>query len=211
MLNKQKYNGNFFGIQSFRITFAHEISTFQLYKITFPIIMKTKWTIDSSQSDVMIKNRHSIIAYLDGTINKFEGHVDIQDNELEDASIEFALDINNTDTKLEQIDTHLRLNDLFDTTEYPVISFKSTSFQKVNKNINFLKGNLTIKNITKVIELDAEFIGINTTNGIEKAAFEIIGKINRKDFGLKYNSFAQTGGLAIGQDIKLIANLEFTA
>lgn len=173
--------------------------------------MKTKWTIDSSQSDVMIKNRHSIIAYLDGTINKFAGHVDIQDNELEDASIEFALDINNTDIKLEQTDTHLRLNNFFDTNEYPLISFKSTSFQKVNKNINFLKGNLTIKNITKVIELDAEFIGINTTNGIEKAAFEIVGKINRKDFGLKYNYFTQTGGSAKGQDIKLIANLEFTA
>jgi polyisoprenoid-binding protein YceI len=173
--------------------------------------MKTKWTIDSSQSDVMIKNRHSIIAYLDGTINKFKGHVDIEDNELEDASIEFALDVNNTDTKLEQIDTHLKLNDFFDTNEYPVITFKSTSFQKVNKNINFLKGNLTIKNITKIVELDAEFIGINTDNGVKKAAFEIIGKINRKDFDLKFNSFTQTGGLAIGQDIKLIANLEFTA
>ncbi|MFE3867573.1 YceI family protein [Flavobacterium sp. LS2P90] len=173
--------------------------------------MKTKWTIDSSQSDVMIKNRHSIIAYLDGTIHKFKGHVDIQNNELEDASIEFALDVNNTDTKLEQRDMHVKLNDFFDTNEYPVISFKSTSFQKVNKNINFLKGNLTIKNITKVIELDAEFIGINTTNGIEKAAFEIIGKINSKDFDLKFNSYTQTGGLAIGQDIKLIANLEFTA
>lgn len=173
--------------------------------------MKTKWTIDSSQSDVMIKNRHSIIAYLDGTINTFAGHVDIQNNELEDASIEFALDVNTTGAKLEPMDKHLKLDDFFNTNEYPVISFKSTSFQKVNKNINFLKGNLTIKNITKVIELDAEFIGINTTNGIEKAAFEIIGKINCKDFDLKFNSYTQTGGLALGQDIKLIANLEFTA
>ena len=173
--------------------------------------MKTKWTIDSSQSDVLIKNRHSIIAYLDGTINKFRGHVDIDDNELEDASIEFALDINNKDTKLDPIDAHLQLNDFFDRNEYPLISFKSTSFQKVNKNINFLKGNLTIKNITKVVELDAEFIGININNGVKKAAFEIIGKINRKDFGLTANSVTQSGAIAIGQDINLIANLEFTA
>jgi polyisoprenoid-binding protein YceI len=211
MLKNRKYIGNFFGIQSFRFTFAFGILTFPPHKITFPIIMKTKWTIDSSQSDVMIKNRHSIIGYLDGTIHKFKGHVDIRNNELEDASIEFVLDVNNSNSTLEQIDTHLKLNDIFATNEYPAITFKSTSFQKVNKNINFLKGNLTIKNITKIIELDAEFIGINTTNGIEKAAFEIVGKINRKDFGLQYNSFAQSGGLAIGQDIKLIANLEFTA
>ena len=102
--------------------------------------MTTTWTVDSTQSDVLIKIRHSIIAYLAGTINKFKGHIDIQDNEIEDASIEFSLDVNNTDTKLEQIDSHLKLNDFFDINEYPIISFKSTSFQKVNKNINFLKG-----------------------------------------------------------------------
>lgn len=175
-----------------------------------PRIMKTKWTIDSNQSDVLIKMRHSIIAYLAGTINKFSGHIDIENNEIEDASIEFSLDVNNKDTKLEQIDTHLKINDLFNVNEYPIISFKSTSFEKVNKNINFLKGNLTIKNITKAVELDAEFIGINAYNGDQKAGFEITGKINRKDFGLTFNSFTQTSGLALGQDIKLIANLEFT-
>ena len=173
--------------------------------------MKTKWTVDSNQSDVLIKMRHSIIAYLAGSINKFNGHIDIEDNEIEDASIEFYLDINNKDAKLEQIDTHLGLNDLFDINKFPVISFKSTSFEKVNKNINFLKGNLTIKNITKVVELDAEFIGFNTYDGDQKAAFEITGHINRKDFGLNFTSFNQTGGLALGQDIKFMANLELTA
>ncbi len=172
--------------------------------------MKTKWTIDSSQSDVLIKMRHSIIAYLAGTINKFNGHIDIENNEIADASIEFSLDVNNKDAKLEQMDSHLKMNDLFDVNEYPIIQFKSTSFEKINKNINFLKGNLTIKNVTKAVELDAEFIGINDFNGDQKAAFEVTGKINRKDFGLTFNSFNQTGGLTLGQDIKLIANLEFS-
>ncbi len=154
--------------------------------------------------------RHSIIAYLEGTINKFNGHIDIENNEIADASIEFSLDVNNKDAKLEQMDSHLKMNDLFDVNEYPIIQFKSTSFEKINKNINFLKGNLTIKNVTKAVELDAEFIGINDFNGDQKAAFEVTGKINRKDFGLTFNSFNQTGGLALGQDIKLIANLEFS-
>ncbi|WP_413999906.1 YceI family protein [Flavobacterium sp. W1B] len=173
--------------------------------------MTTKWTIDSSQSDALIKIRHSIIAYLAGTKNKFDGYLDIQNNELQNASITFDLDINNKDTKLDQVDSHLKLNDFFDTNEYPIISFKSISFQKVNKNINFLKGNLTVKNITKVVELDAELIGIETYNGSTKAAFEITGSINRKDFGLTLNSYNQSGGLAMGQDIKLVANLEFSA
>ena len=221
MLNKSKYIGNYFGIHSFRITFALEFNRSKPNNIfnrlsesikflLYPRIMKTKWTIDSNQSDVLIKMRHSILAYLAGTLNKFSGHIDIENNEIEDASIEFSLDVNKKNTKLEQTDTHLKMNDLFDVNEYPIIRFKSTSFEKVNKNINFLKGNLTLKNITKAIELEAEFIGINAYTGDQKAAFEITGKINRKDFGLNFNSFSQTDGLALGHDIKLIANLEFT-
>jgi len=173
--------------------------------------MTTTWTVDSNQSDVLIKMRHSIIAYIAGTVNKFKGHITIADNNIEDAMVEFLLDVNNTNNKIELIDTNIKLNDLFDVREYPIITFKSTSFQKVNSDINFLKGNLTIKNITKVIELDATFLGINTYDGVNKAAFEVVGQINRKDFGLTYNTFAQTGGVAVGQHIKLIANLEFTA
>ncbi|CAH0334433.1 hypothetical protein FVB9288_00014 [Flavobacterium sp. CECT 9288] len=172
--------------------------------------MKTTWTIDSNQSDVLIKMRHSIIAYLAGSINEFDGHIDIDNNEIADASIAFSLDVNNRDATLEQIDNHLKMNDFFNVKEYPLISFKSTSFEKVTPNINFLKGNLTIKNITKSVELDAEFIGINAYNGNKKAAFEITANINRKDFGLTPNTFQQAGGLSLGQDIKLIANLEFT-
>lgn len=171
--------------------------------------MKTQWTVDSNQSDVLIKMRHSTIAYLAGSINKFNGHVDIENDEIEDAAIEFSLNVNTKDTKLEHKGRHLKINDLFDTNAFPLISFKSTSFEKVNKNINFLKGNLTIKNITKSIELDAQFIGVNAYTGDKKAAFEITGQINRKDFNLNFKSFNQTSSTPLGQDIKLIANLEF--
>lgn len=172
--------------------------------------MKTKWTLNSSQSDVLIKMRHSIIAYLGGTTNKFDGYVNIENNEVEDASIEFSLDINNKYDSFQQIDTSLKLQDLFDVNENPIISFKSTSFQKVNNNINFFKGDLTIKNVTKVVELEAEFIGTNSYNGDKKVAFEIKGEIKRQDFGLAYNSYHHNGGLALGKDIKLIANVEFS-
>ena len=87
--------------------------------------MKTTWTIDSSQSNVLIKMRHSIIAYLEGTINNFDGHIDIEDNEIKDASIEFSLDVNSKFGKLEQIDIHLKMNNLFDVNQYSIIQFKS--------------------------------------------------------------------------------------
>jgi polyisoprenoid-binding protein YceI len=176
---------------------------------TLPITA-TKWTIDSNQSDVLIKARHSIIAYIAGSLNKFNGHLDIHEDEIEDASVEFQLDVKNKETSIDHIDTHLILNDYLDIDTFPSIHFKSTSFQKISKNINFLKGNLTIKNITKVVELDAELIAITTYEGKRKALFEITGQINRRDFDLTTNSYTQTAGLALGQDIKLIANLEFT-
>ena len=172
--------------------------------------MKTKWMIDPNQSDILIKMRHSIVAYMTGTHNKFDGYVEMKDNEIEATSVEFLINVNNNETKLEPKKAHLPLNDFLDIKEYPIISFKSTSFEKINKNINFLKGNLIIRNITKVIEFDAEYLGFKSYNGTEKVAFEITGDINRKDFGLNFTSFNQTGYLSSGNNIKLIANLEFT-
>jgi len=166
--------------------------------------MENEWEIDSNESDVMIKSRHSLIDYMSGSKNNFKGHVAIQNNEVEDASIEFSLKVNDKDAN-----SALKLIDFFENEQTPVIQFKSTSFQKVNKNLNFLKGNLTIQNITKVVELDTEFIGYSNYNGSKKASFEITGNINPKDFGLHYNSYYSHSGFAVGSDIKLIANLEF--
>ncbi|MEC4004109.1 YceI family protein [Flavobacterium sp. SUN052] len=170
----------------------------------------TTWTINSNQSDVLIKAKHSIIAYLASAINKFKGSIAVKNDELEDASVEFLIDINSKNGKLEQFDTNLKLNDFLDTNQHPTIQFKSTSFQKVNSNINFLKGNLTINNITKVVELDAILTDLETNSGKSKALFEVVGKINRKDFGLSTTAFNEVGGIAIGQEINLIANLEFS-
>ncbi|MGQ7946149.1 YceI family protein [Flavobacterium sp. WC2509] len=172
--------------------------------------MENAWAIDSNESDVVIKSRHSLIGYLPGNTNNLKGHVAIQNNEVEDASIEFSLNVNNKKNASDEKNKEMKLTDLFEENETPLIQFKSTSFQKINKNINFLKGFLTIKNITKVVEFDTEFIGFNNYNGVEKASFEITGSINRKDFGLNYNLLSQNGYTPIGKEIKLIANLEFT-
>lgn len=172
--------------------------------------MENEWAIDSNGSDVLIKSRHSLISYMPGNKSNFKGHVAIQNDEVEDASIEFSLNVNDKETNSIQKNKDLKFIDLFDEDEAPLIQFKSTSFQKINKNINFLKGFLTIKNITKVVELDTEFIGFNNYNGVQKALFEITGNINRKDFGLNYNVLSLNGSHPIGKDIKLIANLEFS-
>lgn len=170
----------------------------------------TQWFINSHQSDFLIRARHSIIAYLASSMNKFNGSIEVLNDELVDASIEFILDVNKKEGKLEHIDSHLKLNDLFDAEQHPTVSFKSTSFEKINSDINFLKGQLTVNNITKTVELDAKITQMENSNGFSKVLFEIMGTINRSDFRLLSNSNIQNGGILIGSDINLIANLEFT-
>lgn len=170
--------------------------------------MATKWTIDADQSDVLIKMKDATITYLGGETNHFNGFVSIDEDGIEDASVEFYLD--NTTNPSQNKDSALQLNNKSNSNKKPLIRFKSTSFQKIKNNLNFFKGYLTIKDVTKMVELDAEFIGINNYNGTKKAAFEIKGNINRQDFGLDKNFNNSKEKLGFGKDLKLIGNLEFS-
>jgi len=178
------------------------------YKIP-PQMNTTNWSINSQQSDFLIRARHSIIAYLASSINKFNGSIEVLNDELVDASIEFVVDVHKKEGKLEHIDSHLKLNDLFDAEQHPTVSFKSTSFERINADINFIKGDLTVNNITKTVELDAKIVDFESRNGFSKVIFEIIGQINRRDFKLFSNANVENSGLLIGSNINLMANIEF--
>lgn len=172
--------------------------------------MKTKYTINPAQSDVLLRSRHNTIGYLSGNSNTFDGYVDFDGTELEDASVAFSMGLDHFQNRKESAKNYMQLLDLFNADEVPVLSFKSSSFQKINKNIHFFKGALTIKDITKIVELQAEYIDSDTYNGDKKVAFEITGKINRQEYGLSNQSFSSSTGLNIGKEIKFIANFEFS-
>jgi polyisoprenoid-binding protein YceI len=170
--------------------------------------MATQWSIDEGQSDVLIKMKDATITYQGGLSNHFNGFVSFDDDQVQDAALEFNLD---TNSYISQRISHPQNHGyIIDENKKPFIRFKSTSFQKIENNIHFLKGYLTIKNITKVVELDAEFIGFNTINGSKKAAFEIKGDINRTDFSLDKNFNVSSDKYSFGKSLKLVANLEFS-
>jgi len=169
----------------------------------------TQWNLNSNQSDFMIRVRNSIIAYLDSSFNKLTSSIDIVNNQLIDANLEFVLDVNKKEGKLEHIDSNLKLKDFIKINEYPLVTFKSTSFEKINNDINFVKGNLTINNITKVIELDAKIVELESNTTSSKVLIEILGEIKRQDFGLYSNSNLENNGVLIGSNINITANLEF--
>ena len=169
----------------------------------------TKWAIDPTHSEVQFKVRHLVISTVTGAFKKFNGEVTSPGDDFENADIHFAMDVNSIDTNQQQRDEHLRGDDFFNAVVYPEINFQSTSFTKANGKDYKLNGNLTMKGVTKPVQLNVEYGGSEKDNyGNIKHGFEVSGKINRKEFGLTYNALTETGGLALGEDIKLAANIQ---
>ena len=173
-------------------------------------MINTKWNLNVNQSDFMVRAKNSIIAYMDSSFNQLSSSIDIINNQLTNANLDFVLDVNKKEGKLEHIESNLKLRDYMNLSEYPLVEFKSISYEKINNDINFVKGYLTINNITKIVELDAKIVELEITNDSSKVLIEIIGEINRQDFGLFSNSNLQNNGLLVGYNLNLTANLEFT-
>lgn len=169
----------------------------------------TKWVVDPMHSEVQFKVKHLVISTVTGAFKTFSGEAITLGNDFENAAINFTLDVNSVDTNQEQRDSHLKSADFFEAETYPEIKFKSTSFIKTSDDDYKLLGDLTMKGVTKPVELKAEYGGsAKDAYGNTKYGFEVTGKINRKEFGLTYNALTETGGLALGEDIKLIANIQ---
>lgn len=171
----------------------------------------TKWVIDPMHSEVQFKVKHLVISTVSGFFKSFEGTMETENDDFEDANISFSLNIDSIDTGQSQRDGHLKSADFFDAEKYPQITFKSTSFKKTGEEDEYaLIGDLTIKGITKSIKLNAEYGGsANDFYGNTKAGFEVTGKINRKEFGLTYDGVTEAGSIVVGEDIKLLINIQF--
>lgn len=165
----------------------------------------TKWVLDPLHSEVQFKVKHLVISTVTGFFKKFEGELSTENDNFSNAEISFSLDVNSIDTNQEARDNHLKSAEFFDAEQYPAITFKSTSFDGEE-----LKGDLTIKGITKPITLEVEHGGTATDfYGNTKAGFEVTGKINRKEFGLTWDGVTEAGSVVVGEDIKLIINVQF--
>lgn len=170
----------------------------------------TKWVLDPMHSEVQFKVKHLVISTVSGFFKSFEGELDTENDDFTNSQISFSLDIDSITTNQTQRDEHLKSADFFDAATYPKITFKSTSFTKTGDDEYALVGDLTIKGITNPVKLDVEFGGAaDDFYGNTKAGFEITGKINRKDFGLTWSGVTEAGSVVVGEDIKLLINVQF--
>ncbi|RCH55141.1 hypothetical protein DJ568_08090 [Mucilaginibacter hurinus] len=170
----------------------------------------TKWVLDPTHSEVQFKVKHLVISTVTGSFKTFDGELETDGDDFENAKIQFSADIASIDTNQGQRDGHLKSADFFDAEKYPKLTFKSTSFTKKGGDEYLLEGDLTIKDVTKPVKLDVEFGGSATDfYGNNKAGFEVTGKISRKDFGLTWNGVTEAGAIVVADEVKLIFNVQF--
>jgi polyisoprenoid-binding protein YceI len=170
---------------------------------------KTTWKLDPSHTLVEFSAKHLMITTVKGRITDVEGTIVMDEKNPSNSSVEATLKAVSIDTRTEQRDQHLRSADFLNAELFPEIKFRSTKIEG-DKDSFKLTGDLTIRDVTRPITLDIRFEGQQTDPwGGERIGFSGSGKIDRRDFGLTWNQALETGGVVVGNDVKI--NLEVEA
>lgn len=169
----------------------------------------TKWAIDPTHSSVGFKVKHMMFTNVKGIFEKYDATIISDESDFTNATIEFSADINSINTNNADRDTHLKSGDFFDAENHPKLTFKASSFEKAGDDYE-IAGDLSMRGVTKFVKFPAEFSGLMTDPwGNTKAGLNISGKINRKDWGLTWNSALETGGVLVSDEVKLEIELQF--
>ena len=159
------------------------------------------WTIDPTHTEVAFTVRH-LMSKVRGTFKTFEGSI-VVGHDLLSSSAEATIDLSSVDTGTQQRDDHLRSSDFFDATTQPTMTFRSTQL-RTNGDSFVAIGDLTIKGVTREVELAVELLGVGTdAYGNERIGVEATGVISRKDFGIDFNVPLEGGRLLIGDTVAI--------
>ena len=173
-------------------------------------MVKTKWALDPAHSSVDFSVRHMMIANVKGTFNSFNATIDADPTDLTTANIEFSVDTASVDTRNKDRDAHLVSADFFDVENHPNMTFKSSNIEKTDEGEYNVTGDLTLRGVTKQETFAVTFEGQGKDPwGNEKAGFSASGTVNRSDYGLVWNAALETGGVLVGDKVKI--NLQIQA
>jgi polyisoprenoid-binding protein YceI len=163
----------------------------------------SNWDLDPAHSQIEFAVRHMMVSTVRGQFRKFTMAVDFDEANPERSTVEAHIDASSIDTGMEARDAHLQSADFFDAGLYPEILFRSTHIERAGDGYK-ISGDLTIRGETKSVVLDAEIGGVvPNMQGGRRAAFAATAKISRKAFGLTWNVALESGGLLVGDDIKI--------
>ena len=167
---------------------------------------QTAWNIDKTHSSIRFTTTHMLISEVVGKFNDFSGTISSSNDDFSGSKVEFTAEVASIDTDNERRDTHLKSDDFFNAEAHPKILFKGTIEKEGDKY--FLAGTFTMRETTKEIKFDVKYNGQIEARRGRKAGFKVTGTINRFDYGLKWDSAMEAGGLVVGEEIVIDCQLE---
>lgn len=174
------------------------------------VAQASEWTVDSSHSTAQFTVRHMMVTDVRGTFNKVDGVVNLDEKDATKSTVNIDLDVASIDTRDAKRDEHLKSPDFFDGAKNPKITFKSTAIKRAGKGKFKVTGDLTMKGVTKSETFDV----VGPTNAIKNPwgmvvrGVSVSGKVNRKDYGVNWNKALDGGGLVVGDEVKILVDIE---
>jgi polyisoprenoid-binding protein YceI len=160
--------------------------------------------IDRSHSVIGFSARHFVVTTVRGEFQDFDGTVEVEGSDYRTVKAQAVIKTASITTNTSQRDDHLRSADFFDVEKYPEMTFVSTGVEKKGDDVYVVRGDLTIKDVTRPVELEATVEGsFNDPYGNERTGVSLRGEINREDWGLTYNQVLEAGAVMVGKKIKL--------
>jgi polyisoprenoid-binding protein YceI len=165
------------------------------------------WSLDKAHAKLGFNVTHLLLSEVEGSFKTFDAKITASKEDLSDAVFELTADATSINTDVENRDKHLKGPDFFDVEKYPTLTFKSTSFKKVEGKKYKLAGNLTLHGVTKPVELDVTLNGpsVHPFNKKTVVGLKATGTIKRTDFGVG----ASTPGAVVSDEVNIVANAEF--
>ncbi len=173
-------------------------------------MQQEKWVIDAVHSEISFKIRHLMITNVKGIFTEFDANIVTTGDDFMTAEVDCWVNVASVSTGSADRDKHLKSEDFFDVLQFPQITFRANTYESVDNDGSYqLWGELTIKGISKKIKLDVEFGGVvKDPWGNEKAGFTINGKVNRKDWGLNWNTTLEAGGVLLADDVLISCEIQ---
>lgn len=168
----------------------------------------TTWHIDPAHSQVEFGVRHMMISTVKGFFTGVEGAIHLDEEDLSAAGVEVTIDASSVDTRNEDRDNHLRSGDFLNVETHPSITFRSRSVKGTLDSFQ-VTGDLTIRGETREVEFQAEKQGGGTDPwGNQRLGFRGETKISREDFGLTWNQALETGGVLVGDEVRIVLEIQ---
>jgi polyisoprenoid-binding protein YceI len=170
------------------------------------------WQLDPNHSHVGFSVKHMMVTTVRGQFKAYRGTFALDAEDFTKSTFEGEIDVESIDTGNADRDAHLRTNEFFDAANHPKISFKSRSITKNDDGEYLVEGDITIRGVQKPITLEVEYSGSSKNPyGQTVAGLAARGTLNRKDFGVAFHAVLETGGVAVGEKVKLELDLQAIA